>query len=220
MRGWADRPGREANGAAPAALLLAAYILAILAAGGGRAAASGPPGAAALLVEGARLSVEAAPRYDGSYVKLAYPGGDPGRARGVCADVVVRAFRHAGVDLQRLVHEDVVADPRRYGIRRADPSIDHRRVRNLKTFLDRHAERLTTSAALEGRGEWLAGDLVVWDLYGGHAPNHVGIVSDRRGASGLPLVFHHFPRVAGFTGVPAEDDCLARWRILAHYRWR
>jgi uncharacterized protein YijF (DUF1287 family) len=197
------------------------------------AAPPGPPvpeGAfARAVLEGARLSIEKKPRYSRAYVKLAFPRGDPGWERGACVDVVIRAFRHAGVDLQRLVHEDVSARGSAYGIDDPDPSIDHRRVRNLKVFLDRHAEAIPSPGEAagdgpgEGRGawaEWLPGDLVVWDLYGGASPNHIGIVSDAAGPDGRPRVIHHMPALAGFTGRPSEDDVLTRWRILGHYRWR
>ncbi len=177
------------------------------------AAPEDAPFSARLLV-GARLSIERAPRYDPSYVRIPFPGGDPGWERGACVDVVVRAFRHAGIDLQERVHEDIIAQPRAYGIARPDPSLDHRRVRNLKVFFERHARPIPLAS-----DDWRPGDIVVWDLSGGAAPNHVGIVSDRTGARGTPLVIHHFTARAGFTGRPSEDDCLRRWRILAHFRW-
>ncbi len=170
---------------------------------------------ASRLVEGARLSIERAPRYDPSYVKIPYPGGDPGWERGACVDVVIRAFRQCGIDLQRIVHEDIIARPRAYGLGRSpDTNLDHRRVRNLRVFFERHAREIPLTP-----DDWRPGDIVVWDLYGGTAPNHIGIVSDRTGARGAPLVVHHFTARAGFTGRPSEDDCLRRWRILAHFRW-
>ncbi len=192
-----------------------AVVLAALLAGGTIAAQqeAGRDLVAAVL-EGARESVRRAPRYDGRYVPLAYPGGDPGWEIGVCTDVVIRSFRVAGLDLQALVHEDILARPAAYGITRPDPSIDHRRVRNLVVFLSRHAETLPTD------GAWEPGDLVVWDLRGRGVPDHIGLVSDRIAPSGRPLVFHHFPRTATFSGHPSEDDCLHRWRILHHFRWR
>jgi uncharacterized protein YijF (DUF1287 family) len=164
----------------------------------------------ATVVEGARLSVSKAPRYDGSYLRIAFPGGDPGWERGVCTDLVIRAFRHGGIDLQERVHHDVLSRPGAYGLRRADPNIDHRRVRHLKTFLERHARPAN---------DWKPGDIVIWDLKGGSTPNHIGIISDRRGRDGVPLVIHHMNRVGPFTGYPGEDDSIFRWRILGHFRW-
>ena len=204
------RGGRSRVLSGTAALFLAAAAAALPGTGRAPAAADGPR----TLVEGARLSVERAPRYDGSWVRLPYPGGDPGWAIGVCSDVVIRAFRHAGIDLQRLVHEDILAAPGAYRIVRPDPSIDHRRVANLAVFFRRHAETLPTAR------DWEPGDIVIWSLSGSGWPNHIGIVSDRRGPSGDPLVIHHFPRTARFSGRPEASDCLHTWRILHHFRWR
>ena len=164
----------------------------------------------ARIVEGARLSVSRKPWYDGSYVRMPFPGGDPGWERGVCTDLVIRAFRHAGIDLQEQVHRDVLARPGAYGLRRADPNIDHRRVRHLRTFFERHWARATG---------WRPGDVVIWDLEGGTFANHIGIVSDRRSRDGTPLVIHHMNRTGPFTGYPGEDDSLFRWRVLGHFRW-
>jgi len=166
------------------------------------------------LMQGARSCVEKAPRYDPAYVRLDYPMGDPGWERGVCTDVVIRAFRAAGVDLQQLVHEDILRRPGAYGIRKADSNIDHRRVRNLVVFFKAHAETLPTD------GKWQEGDIVVWDLQGSGYPSHIGIISGNRSSSGLPLVFHHFPATGKFSGRPSEDDCVHDWPILYHFRWK
>mgnify|MGYP003575612388 FL=1 len=99
--------------------------------------------------------------YDPAYVKLAYPMGDVPDDRGVCTDTVIRAFRHAGVDLQVEVHEDMAANfgvyPKAWGLRRPDRNIDHRRVPNLETFFRRRggARALSTQAS-----DYLAGDIV------------------------------------------------------------
>ena len=174
------------------------------------------------LVEGARLSVERAPRYDPGYVRLAYPGGDPGWERGACTDLVVRAFRHAGVDLQQLVHEDVLRVPKSYGISSPDANIDHRRTRNLKKFFERHARVLPKEISTETLPAWQPGDVVIWNLTPAArsgVPNHIGIVSDRRNEGGAPLVIHHNCTRHGGTGFPTEEDDLTNWPILGHYRW-
>lgn len=188
--------------------LLAAIPAGLLAA---PAVAEAPPAANGFverLLEGARRSIERRPRYAPSYARIAYPGGDPGLDRGVCTDLVVRAFRHAGIDLQRLVHEDARRSPSGYRIGRLDPNIDHRRVPNLLSLFRRHARVVPA-----GEGEWRPGDIVVWDLHGDARPTHIGIVSDRRSEGRTPLVIHHFPPW------PTEEDCLTRWKILAHFRW-
>lgn len=201
-----DAGGRTTSRAGPRTATLAAAALALV------AAAAVAPGEMDVgrLVDGARLSVAKAPRYDGSYVRLAFPGGDPGWERGVCADLVIRAFRHAGIDLQARLYDDVLSRPADYGLHRPDPNIDHRRVRHLRTYFARHARRAV---------DFQPGDIVIWDLKGGTTPNHIGIVSDRRGRDGEPLVIHHMNEVGPFTGRPGEDDSLHRWPIVAHFRW-
>ncbi|HEY9230792.1 MAG TPA: DUF1287 domain-containing protein, partial [Blastocatellia bacterium] len=113
--------------------------------------------------------------YDPAYIKLTYPGGDLPIERGVCADVIVRAFRKGGVDLQKEVHEDMARDfaayPNRWGLKAPDANIDHRRVPNLMTYFKRRDKSLpiTTNAK-----EYEPGDVVAWDLGGGLT--HIGLV--------------------------------------------
>jgi capsular exopolysaccharide synthesis family protein len=164
------------------------------------------------LLEGARTAADAVTRYDVSYVQLDYPGGDPGLERGNAADLIVRAFRQAGLDLQQEVHEDLLSSPGAYGASEADTSIDHRRVRSLMTYFSRNAVELGT----EVDGDWQPGDVVAWSTDVRGRPNHLGVVSDRRGENGW-LVIHHFKGSA--TGRGTEDDSLDRWPIEAHYRW-
>ena len=170
--------------------------------------APAPAGVSGLL-EGARLSVSRAPRYDPVYRVIPYPGGDPGWDRGSSVDLVVRAYRHLGIDLQQLIHEDVEAAAADYGIQQPDSNIDHRRIRNLAIFLSRHARSLPVDHGTN----WQAGDVVVW-ARDHRLPNHVGIVSDRRSTTGRPLVIHH-PEAQ----TPREEDALFAWPIRAHYRW-
>ena len=161
------------------------------------------------VVARAREEVTRGVAYDSRYVHLGYPNGDVDPSRGVCTDVVVRALRAAGIDLQSLVHEDILSRPRAYAryVSHADASIDHRRVGPLTVWLDAHATRLGTDD-----GTFEAGDLVVWSLSGDGTPGHIGLVSDRRAASGVPLVLHNI----GPT--PSEEDVLHAWRMLGHWR--
>jgi len=151
--------------------------------------------------------------YDGSYRCLAYPGGDVPDDVGVCCDVVVRAYRAVGIDLQRAVHEDMLADfaayPAYWGLKGPDPNIDHRRVPNLQTFFARHGESLPITH--EG-ADYLPGDLVTWMLTG-NLP-HIGIVVDGRSADGRrPLIVHNIGRG------PELEDALFRFPLTGHYRY-
>jgi uncharacterized protein YijF (DUF1287 family) len=166
------------------------------------------------IVQAARAQVGVTLRYDPSYQRLKYPGGDVPIERGVCTDVVVRALRGArGVDLQKRVHEDLKANwaayphRRRWGLDKPDANIDHRRVPNLMTYFQRAGHGLAPSPRAES---YLPGDIVAWDL--GRGVLHIGIVSDRRAVTGVPLVVHNIG--AG----TREEDILFRFTIIGHYR--
>lgn len=153
-------------------------------------------------------------RYDGSYVRIPYPGGDVPANTGVCTDVIIRAYRAAGIDLQKEVHEDMLRDfggyPRklRWTQRAPDSNIDHRRVPNLMAFFARKGETLSASVRAE---DYAAGDLVAWDLGGGVL--HIGIVSDQKTGTGRLMVVHNIG--AG----PKLEDVLFDWKIVGHYRY-
>lgn len=164
------------------------------------------------LVGAARRQIGVTVRYDGRYTALAYPGGDLPADRGVCTDVVIRAYRHMGLDLQRLVHEDMKAAwaeyPKLWGLSRPDPNIDHRRVPNLVAYFRRHG---TALGASRDPGAYLPGDLITWRLPSG-VP-HIGIVSDRTSADGVPLVIHNIGNGA------VEEDVLLAWTVTGHFRY-
>lgn len=177
-------------------------------------AATGALAASPALIDAARKQTQSRVTYDGSYVRLAYPMGDVPADRGVCTDVIIRAYRAVGIDLQQLVHEDMRADfaayPRHWGLTRPDPNIDHRRVPNLQTFFTRQGARIRGARTA---ADYQPGDLVTWMLPG-NLP-HIGFVSDRRDEqSGRPLIIHNIG--AG----PAEDDILFDYPITGHYRFR
>lgn len=165
------------------------------------------------LAAAAREQVGVTVVYDGAYQRLRYPGGDVPVERGVCTDVVVRAFRRLGIDLQVEVHEDMgrawEAYPRAWGLSRRDRNIDHRRVPNLATWLRRHGQLLGTGGDATS---YEAGDLVTWRLPSGLP--HIGIVSDRANGAGVPLVIHNIG--AG----TAEEDVLFAWTVTGHFRYR
>jgi hypothetical protein len=150
--------------------------------------------------------------YDPSYKKLDYPGGDVPLDRGVCADVIVRAYRSAGIDLQKEIHEDMArsfaAYPNRWGARRPDRNIDHRRVPNLMTFFTRRASSV---AITESPGDYLPGDVVAWEL--DNKLLHIGLVSDAVDQSTQSyLIVHNIGAGARLESV------LFAWKIIGHYR--
>ena len=193
-----------------------------------RAAASAAPSSkVGKVLARARLEVERGVVYDPAYKvttfrdgvdtgKAVYPGGDVQPTRGVCTDVVVRSLRAVGFDLQRLVHEAAAAHAAWFPtIQTPDANIDHRRVPGLMAYFDHAAKRLATSTAdAADRASFEPGDLVIWsfDACPKCSPRHIGVVSDRRGPRGLPLVIHNLgPH-------PTEDDSLDAWTMLRHYR--
>jgi uncharacterized protein YijF (DUF1287 family) len=150
--------------------------------------------------------------YDPAYRRLAYPGGDVAIATGVCADVVVRALRQVGIDLQREVHRDMRADfaayPALWGLTRPDRHIDHRRVPNLRRWFERHGWSLAPSAHA---GDYQPGDIVSWRLDNGRP--HIGIVAAHFApGDARRLVVHNIAVGAG------EEDVLFSWRIDGHFR--
>lgn len=169
-----------------------------------------------LRVAAARTQVGVTVRYDPAYVRLPYPGGDVPEDRGVCTDVVIRALRAEGLDLQKAVHEDMrahfAAYPNRWGLRAPDRNIDHRRVPNLQVWFERQGWSLPVPqrALAQRASDYRPGDLVTWMLPG-HLP-HIGIVSDRRSADGTPLILHNIGRGT------QEEDILFAYRMTGHYR--
>jgi uncharacterized protein YijF (DUF1287 family) len=151
--------------------------------------------------------------YDGSYQVIDYPGGDVARDHGVCTDVLIRAYRELGIDLQVLVHEDMSRHfalyPHDWGLTHPDTNIDHRRVPNLQAFFTRKGESLPVSP--DGR-DYRPGDLVTWRL--GASLPHIGVVSDRLSADGeRPLIIHNI-------GLgPKLEDMLFDYPITGHYRF-
>jgi len=164
------------------------------------------------LVEAARKQIGVTVSYDSGYRRIPYPNGDVPLERGVCTDVVIRAYRQLGVDLQVKVHEDMAAAwkvyPKNWGLSRPDSNIDHRRVPNLTTFFSRHGTRLSVVSDPKA---YAPGDLVTWRLPSG-VP-HIGIVSDRRTRAGVPLVVHN---IGGGT---QEEDSLFAFTLTGHYRY-
>lgn len=161
----------------------------------------------------ARQQIGITTSYDPAYVPLPYPGGDVPMDRGVCTDVVIRALRGLGLDLQKAVHEDMAAHfsayPKNWGLKRPDKNIDHRRVPNLRTFFTRRGWALPVT---HNPADYRPGDLVTCTV-AGHLP-HIVIVSDRKSPEGVPLIIHNIG-----AGVQ-EEDALFAFPLTGHYRIR
>ena len=152
-------------------------------------------------------------QYDPSYFSITYPGGDVPEGKGVCTDVVIRAYRKMGIDLQKEVHEDMAAHfdvyPKIWALSGTDKNIDHRRVPNLMTFFERHGKTLTITS---NAPDYHPGDIVCWDL--GRGITHIGIVSDHFSTDGKTyLVIHNIG------GGQVLEDMLFSYRIIGHYRY-
>ena len=152
--------------------------------------------------------------YDPRYFRLDYPGGDVPPDKGVCTDVVIRAYRKLGIDLQKEVHEDMMKNfdlyPKNWGLSYPDKNIDHRRVPNLMVFFKRHG---TVKPITANEKDFLPGDIVCWDLGGG--VTHIGIVIKKRSPDKKRcLVVHNIG-----AGQVAED-CLFNFKIIGHYQYK
>jgi len=152
-------------------------------------------------------------KYDPAYYSISYPGGDVPADRGVCTDVIIRAYRKLGIDLQAEVHRDMVNHfnlyPKTWGLTRTDKNIDHRRVPNLMTFFSRHGKIKKISI---NPSDYKPGDIVTWNL-GGNL-THIGIVIDKKSEDGLRnLIVHNI-------GNGQEiSDCLFTYTIIGHYSY-
>jgi uncharacterized protein YijF (DUF1287 family) len=165
------------------------------------------------LIDAAVAQVGVTTGYSPSYVSLDYPGGDVPKETGVCTDVLVRAFRAVGVDLQKEVHEDMGRAwdeyPKRWGLSRPDSNIDHRRVPNLMTYFQRQGKLVSIT---ESANDYLPGDIVSWDLGGG--VDHIALVTDMAlTPAGPPLIVHN---IGAGTRV---EEVLFDWKITGHYRY-
>jgi uncharacterized protein YijF (DUF1287 family) len=155
------------------------------------------------IAAGARAQLVQPANYDANYRAIPYPNGDVKPSRGACSDVVVRAFRSAGYDLQVLIHENRMASRLP-----TDTNIDHRRVKNQAAFFLKHGRSLSTST--RDSDDWRPGDVVYWLL--DNDLDHTGVVISKRGRSGLPLVVHNL-------SVVKAEDVLDKWRVVGHYRY-
>ena len=153
-------------------------------------------------------------RYDPAYFKIDYPNGDVPADKGVCTDVVIRAYRKMGIDLQKEVHEDMKANfskyPKNWGLKSTDRNIDHRRVPNLMKFFSRHG---TEKPMSQDPKDYLPGDIVCWNLRGGIT--HIGIVSKKKSFFGNRYLIVH-----NIGAGQVLEDCLFDYKIIGHYRYK
>jgi len=196
-------------------VLVGSLVLLLVLAPAGAACAQDAPvdPRVAEVVAAAHAQVGVTRFYDPAYRRLDFPGGDVPVERGVCSDVVVRAWRAIGIDLQAELYRDMRAHfavyPRIWGLTKPDPNIDHRRVPNLETFLRRHGESFPPG---RDASAYRAGDLVSWRLERGEP--HIGIVSTRRSVDGRrPLIVHN---IGAGTQV---EDVLFHWPPTGHFRY-
>jgi uncharacterized protein YijF (DUF1287 family) len=165
------------------------------------------------LIDGAVAQAGVTTDYDPAYVSLSYPNGDVPLKTGVCSDVLIRAFRKVGVDLQKEVHEDMSrafdAYPQRWGLSGPDSNIDHRRVLNLMKYFERQGKSIPIT---DEPDDYLPGDLVAWDLGGG--VYHIGLVTDLFSETERECLIVH--NIGLGTRV---EDVLFKWAIKGHYRF-
>lgn len=170
---------------------------------------------AAKILAGAKAQIGT--RYDASYQPISYPLGDVAASKGACTDVVIRALRAAGYDLQKRVHDDMTARfdayPKTWGLEAPNPNIDHRRVPNQMVYLRKYGRELPRATSGADLKTWQVGDIVYWNTgNSGNTRLHTGIVSDTRDWRGLPYVIHN-------GSICIEDDALDRWPIIGHFRF-
>lgn len=152
--------------------------------------------------------------YTPDYTTIKYPNGDVPAKTGVCSDVVIRAYRKLGIDLQKEVHEDMKVNfskyPTKWGLKKTDTNIDHRRVPNLEVFFTRKGTKLPIS---EDANDYKTGEIVTW-MINGKLP-HIGIVTHKKSADGKrPLLVHNVG------GGQVLEDCLFNYEIVGHYLFK
>jgi uncharacterized protein YijF (DUF1287 family) len=152
--------------------------------------------------------------YDPQYFSISYPNGDIPAGKGVCTDVIIRAYRKMGIDLQKEVHEDMKAHfsqyPKLWGLKTTDKNIDHRRVPNLMKYFSRKG---TVKKITHNPADYVAGDIVCWNL--GGAVTHIGVVVDRKSSDGMRNMIVH-----NIGGGQVLEDVLFSYKIIGHYSFR
>lgn len=153
-------------------------------------------------------------KYNPAYFRIAYPNGDVPADKGVCTDVIIRAYRKLGIDLQKEVHEDMAVNfnlyPKNWGLTKTDKNIDHRRVPNLMTYFSRHG---TVKPNTLNSSDYKPGDIVAWNLGGGIT--HIGIVVNKKSSDGQRYLIVH-----NIGNGQELSDCLFTYKIIGHYSFQ
>ena len=149
--------------------------------------------------------------YYPGYIRIAYPNGDVPANKGVCTDVIIRAYRKLGIDLQKEVHEDMVKNfhlyPKNWGLKKPDTNIDHRRVPNLMVFFKRLG---MVKPITQNPNDYKPGDIVCWNLGGGIT--HIGIVVNKKSTDGKRYLIVH-----NIGAGQVLEDCLFNFKVIGHY---
>lgn len=153
--------------------------------------------------------------YDPSYISIKYPNGDVPKNKGVCTDVVIRAYRKLNIDLQKEVHEDMKANfslypnLKKWGMTRTDTNIDHRRVPNLEVFFERKGIKLPVS---ENPADYKTGEIVTWMI--NEKLPHIGIITNKKSYDGKRNLIVH-----NVGNGQVLEDCLFSYKIVGHFKY-
>ncbi|WP_166921646.1 DUF1287 domain-containing protein [Flavobacterium poyangense] len=153
--------------------------------------------------------------YDPAYFSIAYPNGDVPKSKGVCTDVIIRSYRKLGIDLQKEVHEDMIANFSEYpnlekwGMTKTDTNIDHRRVPNLEVFFERKGQKLSVN---QDPSIYKTGEIVTWMI--NEKLPHIGIVTNKKSKDRKRNLIVH-----NVGGGQVLEDCLFAYKIVGHYKY-
>ncbi|MCD0470982.1 DUF1287 domain-containing protein [Flavobacterium sp. JAS] len=153
--------------------------------------------------------------YDPAYFSIEYPNGDIPKNKGVCTDVIIRSYRKLGIDLQKEVHEDMIANfsaypnLQKWGMTKTDTNIDHRRVPNLEIFFERNGEKLSLT---QNPKDYKTGEIVTWMI--NHKLPHIGIITNKKSKDGKRNLIVH-----NVGNGQVLEDCLFKYKIVGHYKY-
>ena len=153
--------------------------------------------------------------YTPDYVKLKYPNGDVPAKTGVCTDVIIRAYRKLNIDLQKEVHEDMVANfikypnLKKWGLKTTDKNIDHRRVPNLEVFFGRKGKTLSIT---QKANDYKTGEIITWMIH--DKLPHIGIITHLKSEDGKRNLIVH-----NIGGGQVLEDCLFSYTIVGHFQY-